>query len=304
MIAVVASLVLAATPAEVVTAHRKVVADDGAVLALYRYSPGNDGRPEVPPVLMVVDLGFGRDLAAPLARFLAGRGRVVYVAELRGQGVASAGTSLRDLVLRDVPAVARVIGRPVDLIAHGYAGTLAMAAVGHGLEVRKIVGLSTPFAPEQPTELQAWFLSDGGRFSTLGASPQGAEIFSQLFVLGSRVHPGELRELQRTGTRDLGPNIGNELLTWLRVGDLPLGDGSSVIARLTELRAPTRVFLGLANAWAPSEACVLLREKTQAPVQLRSFSRFADGDDLAHVTLLMGLSATDFVFRDVEDFLR
>ncbi len=293
MIALFAAIVLAAAPSSVVTSHRKVVAEDGAALALYRYG---SSASRLPPVLVIVDLGFDRSLADPLARFLAERGRTVFVAELRGQGASASGHSLRSLIHLDLPAITKVIGEPVQLIAHGYAGSLAMAAVGHELQVSRVVAFSTPMSPEPPTELQAWFLSDGARFSSLAASPEGAEIFSQLFAMGSA--------LRRGGTRDLSRAMAAELLAWLQTGDLPLDDGTSVLARLHAYDTPTLMFLGLANAWAPSEACVLLRERSRASVQLRSFSRFSDGEDFAHVTALQGASAPSLIFGDVEAFLR
>src|SRR6185436_1048629 len=93
-------LLLAATP----VAHRRVVASDGAALALYRYGEPAQG---VVPVLMIPDLGLTRavfDLEGEgLARHLAAAGRTVYVAELRGRG------SLAERVSRDLPAIARAI---------------------------------------------------------------------------------------------------------------------------------------------------------------------------------------------------
>lgn len=290
---------MSATPLSV--AHRKVVTADGAALALYRYTPG---ATSAPPVLFVVDLGFDRALAEPFARYLAERGRTVYVAELRGQGASSPGASLRSIVHLDFPAIADAIGERVDLVAHGYAGSLALAAAGHELQVRKVVAFSTPMIPEPPTELQTWFLSSGARFDSLSASPEGAELFAQLFAMQSKADPAGLSELRRTGTRALSRAMATELLAWLQTGDLPLDDDTTVLRRLRGYERPTLMFLGLANAWAPSEACVILREFAPADVTLRSFSRFSNGDDFAHVTLLMGALAPSLVFPDAEAFLR
>lgn len=289
MIAFIAAFVVAATP----VAHRKVVTEDGAALALYRYGTGEK------PVLFVVDFGFDRSLAEPLATYLAERGRLVYVAELRGQGASSPGMSLRSVVHLDFAALQRAIGTRVDLIAHGYAGSLALAAAGHELDVRKVVAFSTPMIPEPPTELQEWLLSNGARFSSLDA-----ETFDQLFAMQSKANPLQLSELRRTGTRDLSRAMASELLAWLKTGDLPLDDGTTVLRRLRGYERPTLMFLGLANAWAPSEACVILREFAPGDVRLRSFSRFSNGDDFAHVTLLMGALAPTLVFPDAEAFLR
>ncbi len=287
------SALLIAALATVPVSHRRVTTDDGAALALYRYGLESDRV----PVLIVTDVGFGRSVAEPLAQFLAERGRTVFVAELRGQGAASDGFSLRAMVHLDLPAMARAIGTPVDLIAHGYVGSLAMAAAGHELPVRRVVALNTPFSPEEPTELQEWFLSDGGRFSSLLASPEGFEAFTQLFAMGSEIEG-------RISARDLSRATASELLTWLRTGDLPLDDGTTVTRRLSAFDRPTLLFLAMGDAWAPSESCSVLREMSRAKITFSSFSRFTHGDDLAHVTLLRGVNAERFVFRPIEEFLR
>ncbi|MGV3619694.1 MAG: alpha/beta fold hydrolase [Archangium sp.] len=289
MIAFIVAIAVAATP----VAHRKVVTEDGASLALYRYGVGDK------PVLFIVDFGFTRQLAEPFAQYLAERGRLVYVAELRGQGASSAGMSLRSVVHLDFAAIQKAIGARVDLVAHGYAGSLALAAAGHELDVRKVVAFSTPMIPEQPTELQEWFLSNGTPYSSLNA-----EVFDQLFSMQSKANALQMSELRRTGTRALSHAMATELLAWMKTGDLPLDDGTTVLRRLRGYERPTLMFLGLANAWAPSEACVILREFAPGDIKLRSFSRFSNDDDFAHVTLLMGSLAPSLVFPDAEEFLR
>jgi hypothetical protein len=64
------------------------------------------------------------------------------------------------------------------------------------------------------------------------------------------------------------------------------------------------MLIGLADAWAPSESCVLLRETSQAKVELRTFSRLAEGDDFAHVSMLAGELAPQVVFPEIVRFLR
>ncbi len=310
MIGVALAVVLAAAPVELRVSHRKVVTEDGAALALHRYLPPGDGL-GAPPVLLIADAGFGRPLfdfaGGGLARFLAAEGRAVYVAELRGQGGASAGHSLRSVIPLDLPAIARAIAGdrpgPVDLVAHGYVGTLALAAAGRELPVRRVVALNTPITPEPPTLLVESFLSEGGRFSSLASSPEGFGAFEQLFAMGAR---GDRRAIvaQAARARDLSRGVAAELLTWMRSGDLPLDDGTTVGARLRRFDRPTLMLIGLADAWAPSESCVLLRETSQAKVELRTFSRLAEGDDFAHVSMLAGELAPQVVFPEIVRFLR
>lgn len=308
MIAVVAALALASVP-DVHVAHRKVVTADGAALALYSYSLRGAAEP-ANAVLLIADVGFGRALLTPLAEHLARAGRRVFVAELRGQGAADASHSLRTSFALDFPAIAWAVrletkGRPVDLIAHGYLGTLALAATTNGLTVNKVVALNTPALAEPPTKLLADFLSHGGRFSTLGASPEGFATFVHLFALGSRADRRDLAGALHGATRDLGVGVSDELLAWMSAGDLPLDDGTSVTSRLRDYDRPTLLLLGLADTFAPTEACAPLRELApRAKIQPRLFSRVVQGDDYAHASLFLGERARDQVFSEIEEFLR
>lgn len=291
---------LLAAPIE--TAHRRVVTVDGASLALYRYRASGTGT----PVLLLADLGFGRALVDPLARALVVAGHVVYVAELRGQGASSAGSSLRSWVHLDLPAIAEQLARehpgPLDLVAHGWAGSLAMAATTRELPVRRVVALNTPFTAEPPTRELETFVARGGHFATFASSPEGAASFERLFVMGSPIAPERVEAL-RVHARDLSPGLACEWLAWLRTGDLPLDDGSTVRGRLTQYDRPTLLLLGLANNVAGPELCGPLRTQTHAPVTVRTFSRFDVGDDFSHVTLLAGSNAARLVFPRIIDFL-
>lgn len=310
MIGLALAVALAAAP-EPAVSHRRVVTADGASLALYRYLPPGGGGAR-PPVLLVGEVGFGRALfdlhREGLARFLAARGYPVYVAELRGQGAASPGGSLRAWVHLDLPAIATAIARdrpgPVDLIAHGWGGSLALAAAGRELTVRRVVALNTPMLAEVPSALAEDFLAAGGHYSDFAASPQGAHAFELLFAMETRFAPRTLPALRALGTRDLSAGQAAEWLAWMRVGDLPLDDGTSVLERLEAFDRPTLLFLALADGFAGPELCAPLRDRSQATVRLKSFSRFETGDDFSHVSTLLGRDAPAQVFADVDRFLR
>lgn len=303
------SLLLLATPADLQISHRKVVTSDGAAIALHRFLPPGGGVSS-PPVLLLADVGFGRPLfdfkGAGLARWLASRGRAVYVAELRGQGASDAAHSLRTIVHLDLPAIARAISAdrvgPIDLVAQGFVGSLAIAATTRELKVRRVVALNTPALAEAPTELARGFLSEGGRFSSLASSPEGFGMFEQLFAMGALIDPTVMRGLAGT-TRDLSRGVSSELLTWMETGDLPLDDGTSVVSRLRESDRPTLLLLGLADGFAPSESCAPLRELSRGKVLVRVFSRMAEGDDFAHASMLLGQRAPAIVFPEIERFL-
>jgi pimeloyl-ACP methyl ester carboxylesterase len=308
-VSVLALITLVLAGCDVQVAHRKVVTADGAALALYSFRPaGLEGADAKRPVLIISDVGFGRALVTPLAEHLARSGRRVFVAELRGQGAAEPAHSLRTTFTLDFPAIAWAIrletrGQPVDLIAHGYLGTLALAATTHGLSVERAVALNTPALAEPPTVLLADFLAHGGRFSTLASSPEGFGAFVALFAMGSRAQRRELAAAAGAA-RDLGPGVSRELLAWMQTGDLPLDDGTSVKGRLARYDRPTLLLLGLADAFAPAEACAPLRELAKGPVKVRLFSRVVQGDDYAHASLFTGERAARQIFPEIEEFLR
>lgn len=307
MISAVLTLCLLSAAPELHVSHRKVVTDDGAALALYSVRRDGLVPSSLPPVLMIADVGFGRTLLGPLAEYLALSGRQVFIAELRGQGAADAAHSLRAISTLDLPALGRVLAPegPVDLIAHGYVGTLALAATTMGaLSVRKVVAFNTPATPVPATELLANFLDEGGRFSTLAGSAEGFDIWSQLFSMLSTASRRDQVAALTLAARDLGRAQATELHAWMDSGDLPLDDGSTVSQRLTKFDRPTLLLLGLADGFAPTEACATLRDVAKGPVKLHLYTRLAQGDDYAHVSYFFGERAQQQVFPEVEAFLR
>jgi len=291
--------------APVQVAHRQVEVP-GGTLALTRYAPPARGAGRS-PVVLVPDLGFSRALfdlyGEGLARWLAQRGFLVYVAELRGQGPSSPSHELGDVVAEELPAVLRAVADdapgPVDLVVHGWTGTLALAATVKELDgrVRRVVALDTPVLPEVPSALASLVVEEGG----LGTLDRWT--FDQLFALGSRFPPRTKAALRSTGLRDLPPQIRQQLLGWWRTGDLRLDDGSTVSARLAAYRLPTLLLLGLADGFAPPEQCSPLREVSKAKVEVRLYSRFENGDDYSHASLLLGAGAPDDVFAPLAAFL-
>jgi pimeloyl-ACP methyl ester carboxylesterase len=260
--------------------------------------------------LLLSDFGFGRalyeHLDEGLARHLARQGFTVYVAELRGQGASSSGQSLRALVHLDLPAIAQAIARehpgPLDLVAHGWLGTLALAATTHELAVRKVVALNTPVVFEAPPQRLAAALAADDRFSSFSGSLAGAEAFEVLFLNHSQIEARRLEEL-RAQVRPLSAATAREWLSWMRAGDLPLDDGTSVRSRLARFDRPTLLLLGLADSVAGPELCAPLRERSPK-VTVRMFSRFDTGDDFGHVTSLVGVNAASLVYPEISTFLR
>ncbi len=289
--------------------RRKVIADDGVALALYRYSPLATGRP---PVLLIADFGFGRSAfdwhGAGLARWLARHGRTVYVAEVRGQGKASvAGWTPAEVLQYDLPAIAAAIPEPTfDVVAHGWAGTLALAASVKEWKGRvgKVVSLSTPAEFMVPSRLALAVLKNGGKIASLGGDPEGAHIFELLFAMNALFSRDQLSSLRSEMVTDFGPRASRALLQWMTSGDLTLGTGESLKARLKAYDRPTIQFLGLANGWANPELCGVLREVSAAKVKLRVFSRFDYlSEDYSHLSLLQGENAPREIFAHALKFL-
>ncbi len=309
MIALLVALTLAASSDPVPVAHRKVVAADGQALALYRFGAAAEGKPAV---LMVGDLGESRALwdvgGHGLAGYLADRGYEVYVAELRGQGRTGApagGYGLEEWVKLDLPAIAAVMPAHFDLIAHGWGGTLAIAAAGKELKgrVRRIVGLATPGSGGVPNRLAERTLEQEGRLSTLAADPSSKRAFDLLFAMNAR-WSSATRLLASGALSDLGPRASAELLGWMRDGDLALGDGDKVSGRLAQVDAPALVVLPLADEWAPAELASTMRQVLKGPVKVKAFSRFEyAAEDYSHLSLLMGDGAKTDVFPPVYSFL-
>lgn len=313
MIAAVLGALLAAAPVgDVAVSHRKVLAKDGTALALYRYAPPAAAT-ERPPVLLVADFGLSRAAfdfhGDGLARWLARRGRLVYVAELRGQGKAAGGAwSPADVVDLDFPALAEAIGgAPFDAIVHGWAGTLFLAATTRELKgrVRKVVALGTPAEFAVPSRLAESLLASGGALSALGLDPESAKVFELLFAMGARIRPNQLAALRAQAFDDLGPKASSVLLKWMRDGDLGLPGGESVKTRLLAYDLPTLQLAGIADGWANAELCAPLREVTKAKVRLRIFSKFdLAAEDYSHLSLLQGRGARVDVFQPAFEFLQ
>ena len=307
MIGALALSLLASLP----IAHRKVVAADGQALALYRYGVANQGSA---PVLLLSDLGIGRQAfdyeSHGLARFLAAHGLQVYVAELRGQGCAglpASGYHLKDIE-SDVVAVVNAIGAPqIDLVVHGWVGTLALAASAgplHG-RVRRVVALSVPAVPDEASPLVSAMLEQGGHVSALGGDPEAAFIFQLVYSMGGRYRRGTMEGLRADAFTDLGPLASNELLQWMRSGELKLSDGATVSERLKDFDAPTMLFMGLADGFANPELAAPLREVSHARVTMKTFSRFElVAEDYSHLSMLQGEFAQREIYLPALEFLR
>ena len=314
LLALAAVSLSAPAPAqEAKVARRRVRSGDGTALALYRYVPegGGAGRPAV---LLVPDLGFGResfDLQGDgLAPFLQRHGRDTYVAELRGQGGADAPAAwaLCEWASLDLRAVVEAVqqahpGGPVDLVVHGYGGGLAIAAAPRELagKIRRVVALSPAVAPEVPNEVVRRLLGTPGTLSRASTE----RVHELLFTREGNIGAARRGMLERAGPRDLGRSAARDLLRWMEEGDLPFPDGTRVRERFAGYDRPTLVVLPMLDNYAHAEFAEPLRALApRARVQLKSLSKlYLQQEDYTHLSVLHGRAATQDVFLPALQFL-
>jgi pimeloyl-ACP methyl ester carboxylesterase len=271
------------------------------------------GGTRTPPVLLVPDFGFGRELfdldRAGLAPFLRSRGRDVFVL-VRSAGANDRG--LESFVTAELPAafaeIAKLRGEgPVDVVAHGYSGTLVLAATPSELRgrVRAVIALSTPAIAEVPNPVAERVLQQGGRLTALAGHKEGRGTLELLFARRGRFERGDLAELWSRGLLDLGPRTSSELLAWMRSGDLSLRDGSSVRARWQSYDRPTLLLLPIADNYAHPEYAAILRELApRAKVALLPLNKVELlSEDYTHVSMLLGSGARKEVFEPILRFL-
>lgn len=283
--------------------HRELVVSDGARLVLTKLTPPAPRG----AVVLFADVGFGRGLYRALGPYLAARGRTVYLADLRGQGAASARGGLVTSARLDVPAVLRAataeVQGPVDVVAHGWLGALVLARVAgpDAPAVRRVIAANTPVSAELPNRAVERFLAGQGRFTALASSPGGSALFAALFAPEQHGGPRALASVA-WAARDLGPERSAELLAWMRAGDLPLEHGTLSQA-LAAYDRPTLQLLALGDGFAPPELASPLREVSRAPVQLRTFTRLFSAEDYGHASLFLSPSAPRDVFPPIAAFL-
>ncbi len=303
------ALMLQAAPLETV-AHTRVTSEDGTALALYRIEPAQISTP-LKTVVVFTEFGFGRSLVQggprSLAAFLTAHSVRVYIAQVRGQGASAGVATLDDVVLRDVPALLRRVNREVgevDVIAHGWLGSLVLAAVAlPEVKVRRVMALATPVTPEVPSQWVEHFLEAQGSFARLAATDNGVREFEGAFALWSRMSSRQLREWVSQGTRDLGPTTSAQLLRFMRAGDWAFSDGTTFTQRISAYDRPTLVLAGLADGFANAELVTPLRELSHAKVDVHVFTRLENAEDYSHLSLLLGPGAPRDVFEPLLRFL-
>jgi pimeloyl-ACP methyl ester carboxylesterase len=315
-----------------------VTTDDGWRLALAHYRPvGREAAPV--PVMLCHGLAanrFGFDLAPErsLARWLAARGRDVWVVELRGSGRSERpgrigkkrwGCTFDDYLERDFPALFAEIGRRtgvdrIDLIGHSMGGLLGYAYLGsRGRTLRSLVAIGSsldyydspsdfhllkrlaPIARRLPT-------IPLGLLARLGA-PMSARVenaIDRFNVVLDNVEPELYRRLSAVAFHDVSGPLLAQLATAFEAPGLRSSNGAVCYAeRLEGARIPVLAIAGDADRQcAPSAAERTFRRTTHPASELRLFGR-AHGHETAygHFDLLIGPRAHHEVYPVIERFL-
>ncbi|HLT28870.1 MAG TPA: hypothetical protein VK013_02425 [Myxococcaceae bacterium] len=262
------------------------------------------------PVLLVPDLGLtplvyldqGRGLAATLAA----AGREVYILDWSRTDTHG---GLEGIVGRILPAALRAAGDggPVDVVGHGYAGSLVIAASTHEAEglVGRMVALSTPVELAPPSPVLTGMLEGGGRLADLALTPGGTRTLDLLLMDGGTLSSGLRSRLRRVGVLNLESRVATDLLTWMRSGELQLPD-APLVERLRRYDRPTLLLLPLRDNFAHQEHAAPLRELApRARVRSQQLSRL-DGlaEDYTHVSILQGRHAPAEVWPHILRHLR
>lgn len=257
------------------------------------------------PVLLVPDLGLTPMVflhrSGGLAATLAAGGREVYVLDWSR---TDARGGLAGIVGRVLPAALKAAGSgaAVDVVGHGYAGTLVIAAStdeAAGL-VNRVVALNTPVELAPPNPILTGVLERGGQLADLALTPAGVRTLWLLLMDGGAFSPGLPSTFRRVGLVNLKPTVATDLVDWMRAGDLALA-GQRLSERLRRYDRPTLLLLPLRDNFAHQEHAAPLRELAiRATVRSQQLSRL-DGlsEDYTHLSILQGRHAPTEVWPHI-----
>jgi len=283
---------------------------DGSRVGLLRAHPAVASRAN--PVLLIPDLGLAPrvfdDRGRGLLPALVSAGREVVVLDWRRTRWAG---GLSSLVSQLLPAAILATSGPdqrqVDVVAHGYAGSLLLAAAAEESRGRvgRVVALSTPVELGVPSPLLEQVLASGGALRSLALQPEGARTLELLLADGGNYPRGFWDRIRRAGLVDLPPRTAVELLAWMRKGTLTLGPHDTLASRLSHYDRPTLLFLPLGDNLAHPEHAAPLRELApRAAIQVRQLSRLdLLREDYAHLSMLQGRDAPRDVWAPALRFL-
>ena len=275
---------------------------DGVTVGLHRFELApSPASPAGPAVLLLHGAfsghtiwlrGAGRRGSGGFAGLLAERGFDVWLADLRGHGVADREPAPRtwwfdDLVDRDVPALLarlreRIGNRPLGVIGHSAGGVAGLGALARTREhpgMQALVALGTP-GPARMGMVRYW----------------GAWWFRALALSLGRFPA----RLLRFGGDDEGALMFSQWMSWNIRGRWLSRDGFDYLEALTRARIP---YFGVAGGrdrlFSPPEACRQIVERIGS-----ARKDFHIAPSVNHPGLVLDPRAVDEIVPPVADWLR
>lgn len=315
---------------------RHVETADGITLTLFRSRPWV-ADPDSPPVLLVPGLGsnrftFGLTRTHGLPHLLAGAGRDVWLAELRGSKSArvppgaKARVDLSHKLTHDLPALVAEVrtatgADTLDLIGHSLGGLLALLHSASDPGVRKVVTVSTPgrldglagFLEKTPLmpAVARGLEKMVGTFERLAVSPL-ARLGGPVphLAMGRHFLPGAVDAATRRRYLDHavedvpGPELA-QLVRWAATGELSDAIGRPLDEALAQVRVPTLCVISTRDKVVPEDNAVHLYARLGSPAKtLLKVDRGARASrDYAHADILLAPSATRDVLEPIADWL-
>lgn len=305
----------------------RVRTDDGQYVALARYVPRGQRR-YAEPVVLCHGPGANRftfDLHErySLARRLAERGFETWILELRGRGAAGPAqdTTFDKQAEHDVGATLRSLtatGAPGVLwVGHSKGGLLALAHLGKHpqAKIKAIVTLGAPttFSLQRGAKAFARILrplldaqkipiQNLARLSLFVPPP---DWFMQYLVYSENIDP-EIRKLALVNVgADVSSGVAGQFLRWVNSGRWISDDGQTDYEKnLANVRAPTLLFAGPEDLFAPPEAVAHAQKFLAGPSELvvaKKDNGFAA--DYGHGDLVLGRGAPEDIYPRIARFL-
>jgi len=312
---------------------------DGVRLALSHYRPASPADRASTPIVLCHGLAanrFGFDLAPSrsLARWLASRGRDVWVLELRGSGRSNRpsargplrwGFTFDDYLLHDLPtAFAKVRERTgassLDFVGHSMGGLLGYAHIGssdNALRSLVAVGSSLDYY-DSPSDFHLLKhlapvarrlpMIPVGILTRLGAPLAGRfdSAHDRFNFVVENVEPALLRRVNAVAVHDVSGPLLAQLATAFDPPGLLSYDGSVCYADTVDrATVPVLAIAGDADRQcAPSAAEHTLRRTKHPASALHVFGReHGHPTSYGHFDLLIGRRVREEVFPVIERFL-
>lgn len=313
---------------------------DGARIELRRLEPPPDlqpAAPALPPVLLVHGVGANHrnQDAHPdvsLARYLAGRGRDVWLVTLRSglrwRGRGQARVSFAAMTRHDVPLAIRTVlertGSPrLDYVGFSMGGMLLYAGLGRQVPasaIRRAVLVGAPGRIAAPVRVPRWLgriprrLVPTLRLRLLAlgfafASEWYPTLLHRLLINVRNLSPGMTRLALANVIADIPWPLHAEFLSWASEGGVVRVGGEPVLEGCARVAVPALFVAGSADRVAPLEAVreafdTWAADFPDTPKRLVVLGRdLGASQDYGHGDLALGAQVARELFEPIARFL-